>query len=331
MVLWNRKFAASKDLAHYYAKARGIPPENVVMVHVVAGEETSTVEFERNVVKVIHEKLKTIKYPIDYIVPTKGMPILIWDSGRYFSFDAYLATMDKTELPVIKSDPPTQDELKQLVNPYFGKNEPFSSKKYGFYLVSRLDGYTYDDSKKLVDRSMQAQSSKGPFLFDARAAEEREGGYKQMHDDLLRAGEVMKAKGFDTNLNLTPDFIAPKEKLAGYASWGSNDSHFSKANYNALTFKPGALAETFVSTSARTLLPVTDGQSVVTDLIKQGVTGVKGYVREPYTFSLARPSILFDRYTSGYNLVESYFMASPFIKNRDILFGDPLCNPYKKR
>ncbi len=35
------------------------------------------------------------------------------------------------------------------------------------------------------------------------------------------------------------------------------------------------------------------------DLIAQGVTGVKGYVSEPYTYALAKPEILFDRYLRG--------------------------------
>lgn len=116
----------------------------------------------------------------------------------------------------------------------------------------------------------------------------------------------------------------------GYCSWGSNDHSFIASNYLGVRFKPGALAETFVSTSARTMKPVTGGQSVITDLIKNGVTGVKGYVLEPYTVALARPNILFDRYTSGYNLAESFYMASPLLKWRDVVFGDPLCRPYKK-
>lgn len=62
----------------------------------------------------------------------------------------------------------------------------------------------------------------------------------------------------------------------GYASWGSNDGTFSLDEYRKLRFKPGALVETYVSTSARTFKPTTGGQSMIADLIAQGVTGVKG-------------------------------------------------------
>ncbi len=117
----------------------------------------------------------------------------------------------------------------------------------------------------------------------------------------------------------------------GYASWGSNDGAFSLDTYKRIKFKPGSLCETFVSTSGRTFLPTTGGQSLIADLIANGVTGVKGYVSEPYTFALAKPEILFDRYTSGRNLAESFYAASMVLKWKDVVIGDPLCSPYAVR
>ena len=116
----------------------------------------------------------------------------------------------------------------------------------------------------------------------------------------------------------------------GYASWGSNDSAFDNEKYKGIKFLPGALCETFVSTSGRTFRPTTGGQSLIADLVASGVTGVKGYVSEPYTFALAKPNILFDRYTSGRNLAESFYAASMVLKWKDIVIGDPLCSPYTK-
>jgi hypothetical protein len=60
------------------------------------------------------------------------------------------------------------------------------------------------------------------------------------------------------------------------------------------------------------------------------VTGVKGYVYEPYTTALAHADILFDRYTHGYNLAESFYAASNYVHWRDIVLGDPLCAPYRE-
>jgi uncharacterized protein (TIGR03790 family) len=117
----------------------------------------------------------------------------------------------------------------------------------------------------------------------------------------------------------------------GYASWGSNDGAFSLDAYRRLRFQPGSIAETFVSTSGRTFRRTSGGQSLVADLIEQGLTGVKAYVSEPFTVALAKPEILFDRYTSGYNLAESFYMASPLAGWKDIVVGDPLCRPYPRK
>ncbi|HCM73924.1 MAG TPA: hypothetical protein DIS87_07280, partial [Armatimonadetes bacterium] len=62
-------------------------------------------------------------------------------------------------------------------------------------------------------------------------------------------------------------------------------------------------------------------QSLIADLIRGGVTGVKGYVSEPYTFAMADPQVLFDRYTRGYTLAESFYAASPILKWKDLVIG----------
>ncbi len=92
---------------------------------------------------------------------------------------------------------------------------------------------------------------------------------------------------------------------------------------------PGSIAETFVSTGGRSFTYGTSyGQSLVADLIRDGVTGVKGYVYEPFLDAIAHPDILFDRYTDGYNLAESYYMASNYIGWMDVIVGDPKMAPY---
>ena len=44
--------------------------------------------------------------------------------------------------------------------------------------------------------------------------------------------------------------------------------------------------------------------------------------------AMAHADILFDRYTAGYNLAESFYMASQFIHWKDMVIGDPICAPY---
>jgi uncharacterized protein (TIGR03790 family) len=93
---------------------------------------------------------------------------------------------------------------------------------------------------------------------------------------------------------------------------------------------PGALAETYVSTGGRSFTYGTAyGQSLVADLLRDGVTGLKGYVYEPYLAAVAHPNILFKAYTEGYTLAESFSMASEIsLSWMDAIIGDPKLAPY---
>ena len=144
------------------------------------------------------------------------------------------------------------------------------------------------------------------------------------HNNLIKAGVPVE-------LDRTEKFIGGKHGLMGYASWGSNDAKYVAENYLSLRFASGAIAETAVSTSARTFLPTTGGQSLIADLIESRVTGVKGYCDEPFLLAVASPSVLFDRYTRGWNLAESFYAASRFVGWEDIVIGDPLSAPYATR
>jgi uncharacterized protein (TIGR03790 family) len=92
---------------------------------------------------------------------------------------------------------------------------------------------------------------------------------------------------------------------------------------------PGAIVETYVSTGGRSFTYGTQyGQSLVADLIMDGVTGTKGYVYEPFLDACAHPDIYLDAYTDGFKLAESYYMASEFLGWMDLVIGDPKVAPY---
>ncbi len=92
---------------------------------------------------------------------------------------------------------------------------------------------------------------------------------------------------------------------------------------------PGGIAETCVSTGGRSMAYGTwYGQSLVADLVRDGVTGVKGYVYEPFLSAISHADILFPAYYSSYNLAEAYWMGSEFGSWMDTVLGDPKCAPY---
>lgn len=321
--------AASEDssrLALAYLAARKIPRENLVVLSTSLLEDIPQAEYQKQIEDPIAANLRSNKNPIDYIVTTMGVPLRIAEGA--YSVDAFLGQMGRP-LAALGGDY-SNAELNRVLSPYFGKAEPFSHKKFGFYLTTRLTGYTLNDAMSLFERGLKAMPERGPYLLDSQPLKPKEGGYGTMEAILRRTDEVLEAKGVKVVYDRKPEFAHGSGPLMGYASWGSNDDRFEPSAYYKLRFKPGAIAETFVSTSGRTFRPSTGGQSLIADLVEQGITGVKGYVNEPYTFGLCHTDVLFDRYTAGHNLADSFYMASPLLKWKDVVIGDPLCAPYAK-
>jgi uncharacterized protein (TIGR03790 family) len=317
LVIENTRSDDSVAIANYYQLKHKLPRANLVRIEAPLEEECSLQEFRDQVEAPIKRYLAASKLKIDYILLTKGMPIRTHEGpAGGFSVDSLLATMDWTQLTT------------RSPNPYFGRSERFSHSRYNLYLVTRLIGYTRADCLRLVDDALAAKPSKGPFLIHTGPGHEDD-GYRPVNDGMREAHSILTRHGLVSILDTANRFPGSSNGLAGYFSWGSNDSRFDKEAYNSLHFLTGAIAETAVSTSARTFEdPNASGQSLIGDLVAQGVTGCKGYVSEPFADSIARADILFARYTAGYTLAESFYMASQYIHWKDMVIGDPICAPY---
>lgn len=325
LLVINKRSALSADIGEYYIRRRQIPRENVIRVDIPINPWITEEVFKSNLDKPIRNALAR-NGGLDFVVLTDDIPIRFDKSG--YSVDGFIAAQDLPVTPIVN---PNKESVMKSLNPYFGKNEPFSRKKFGMVLVTRLMGYELDHVRKLIDNSVKAKFETGPFFFD-QAANRSQGSFGELNEGMLKAVQGLRQQGYSATLESSETFLNPGVKVMGYCSWGSNDSNFRTSTYRSVQFKPGAIAETFVSTSGRTFRRTNDGgQSLIADLIEQGVTGVKGYVSEPYTFSLCRPEILFSRYANGFNLAEAMYMASPIIKYKDIVIGDPLCRPNPPR
>jgi len=91
----------------------------------------------------------------------------------------------------------------------------------------------------------------------------------------------------------------------------------------------GSIAETAVSTGGRSFNWDTGyGQSLVADLLEDGVSGVKGYVYEPYLSAVGYPSVLLPSYAMGYNLAESHAASNRLTSWMGVVVGDPKMAAY---
>jgi uncharacterized protein (TIGR03790 family) len=349
-VVINDASPESKQVGDYYVKARGIPAENVLHVQTSTEDTLSLAAFLTTIQQPIGTALTRagLQDRILYIVLTKGIPLRVAGTGGQ---DGTIASVDSELTLLYRRLTGRAVSLRGRVdNPYFQGTKPltearlFSHKEHDIYLVSRLDAFTVEEAKALVDRAGRT-SREGRVVLDQRDALVNRLG----EDWLGLAAQNLTKAGHSERvvLETTPKPARDVSPVVGYFSWGSTDPE-NRVRTVKMDFAPGAIAGSFVSTDARTFkepppawVPTNTNdqatwfggspQSLVGDLIREGVTGVAGQVSEPYLQSAVRPDVLFPAYIAGFNLVESFYLAMPHLSWQTVVIGDPLCAPFARR
>lgn len=348
-VVINDASSESKEIGEYYVKARVIPAENVIRIEAPTDETVLPAVFTRTIQQPIESALRKSRLQdrILYIVLTKGIPLRIagtvGQDGTIASVDSELTLLYRRMTGV------TVQTRGRVANPYFLDKKPltearlFTHRDHDIYLVSRLDAFTADEAKALVDRAARP-AREGQVVLDQRDALVNRLG----EDWLGLAAQHLTQTGHRERVALetTPKPARNVSPVMGYFSWGSTDPENRTRTFK-MDFVPGAIAATFVSTDARTFkeppanwVPTntTDrrtwfegsSQSLVGDLIREGVTGTAGQVSEPYLQSAIRPDVLFPAYLAGFNLVEAFYLAIPHLSWQTVVIGDPLCGPFAR-
>jgi uncharacterized protein (TIGR03790 family) len=285
LLVYNSASPTSTAIANYYAAKRGIT--NVLAINCqdsALNDTNETISFSSYTTK-IQTPISTYlaKHSgINFIVLTKGIPIRIdgADTGSENqgqspqdyqpSLDSYLAALGySTANGNVKATiAGSGAQGVAWINKYYNSNAPFTHAAFGGYLVTRLDGYTQADATALVDRSLAATTNPatGPILLDVDINDglgdkttmppatpstnvTEEESYDHGNADLLHTADVLEASGVSTDLAITNTFVGNQSNLLGYFSWGSNDTDYNNNAYESLSFAPGAIANTYVSTS----------------------------------------------------------------------------------
>ena len=323
LVIINNNSTISDSIGTYFAAARNIPSQNIARITVPTTEEIDSTQFE-NLRSQVENILTTcnLKDSINYIVTTKGMPLKVKRSTA----DAN-SSVESELTQILGPYASSIGKNGYIISPYYAKRDNFTRIKYGIYLVTRLDGYTFTDVKGIIDRASSIPATiptSAMFVLDMDPTRSLE---HFLNTNMQRAADSLNVHGLTTKLDTTTVYVTTQSNVLGYVSWGSNDRNCQFYSTNAKpmnTYLPGAIAETYVSTSARSFStsPVY-GQSLIADLIAEGVTAVKGYVYEPYTGAMADVKILFPMYTEGFTVAESYYASSYFLGWMDVVIGDP--------
>jgi uncharacterized protein (TIGR03790 family) len=350
VVVVNEASPASQRIGERYVQARRIPAAHVIRVKTSVEDEVDRPTYARTIEAPINAALSRqgLQDRILYIVLTKGVPLRIAGSdgrkGTMASVDSELTLLYRkmTGRPILINGP--------IQNPYFlgGRAirvaQRFSRQDHDIFLVTRLDGFTVEDALGLIDRAV-SPATEGRIVLDQRASLDDAVGDAWLGEAAARLRDL--GHGGRVVLEDTGRAAREVEGVLGYYSWGSNDPQ-NRVRRFGMGFVPGALAATFVSTDARTLTPPSDdwlpagnasdksawfrgsGQTLTGDLIREGVTGAAGNVAEPFLDGAIRPEVLFPAYLAGFNLAESFYLAMPHLSWQTVVFGDPLCAPFRK-
>jgi uncharacterized protein (TIGR03790 family) len=334
VVIVNESSADARAIAEYYVRARSIPAANICRIRTAPVEEIRREVFDREIAAPVARCLNRgpLRERAACLVTTSGMPLKIRGTfgrqGAAASVDSELAALrlhGRGQAPKLEGP---------LPNPFFQSRAPFNREEFPIYLVTRLTGYTVNDARALIDRSLKARDG-GIVAIDQRGTSLDEGEFW-----LLQAANRLPAER--VRLESTTAVLTGLRNVIGYASWGSNDRNRKQRDVQ-YQWLPGGIATQFVSTDGRTFREpppqwnlttwldtpnhwAGSPQSLTGDLIRQGATGASGHVYEPFLQFAPRPQILLPAYiVEGWTLAESYWASIPAVSWMNIVVGDPLC------
>lgn len=324
LIIVNDNSATSTEIGEYFRTARGMSADQVIHINAQTSETVSRAEFETNIRTPVEDYITTndLTDSINYLVTTKGVPLRV--NGDPDNGDDNRASVDQELMLILGSNSAQIGVTGSYTNPYYTNEQSFSRADYDMYLVTRLTAYTINQVKSLIDRSSFATTTNtGNFVLDVDPNRDT-GSYQQANDWMRTAETTLTSGSYTVLLDESTAYITDQANLLGYYSWGSNDCCDLNNGISNNTYVNGSIAETVVSSSGRTFeYPPTYGQSLIADLIAEGVTGVAGYTTEPYVNAIANADILFDRYTKGYNLAESFSMSTNHVSWKQVVVGDP--------
>ena len=340
LVVANARHPWSSRVAAQYLTARGIPPSQLLTVDVSPDATVTAEVYQQAIERPLKAWLRTNDAfdRTHIIVLGPGLPLRIAGTpgrnGSTASVDSELALLYKrlTGARVAASG--------FVENPYFSAGplvspRPFDRAKYDIYLVTRLDGRTEADAIALITRGA-VRPATFVLAIDGRPAGASGAEAKWLSEVGPRVRAVLPEARISADASA--DVLGNIEGVTGYVSWGSNDS---RSRVPPVTFGPGAVASSFMSSDARTMAAPPAGwtptmwgdetsyfagspEALAADWLAAGLTGLAGQVAEPYLDGAVRPATLQEAWARGYTLAESFYLATPYLSWQGVVFGDPL-------
>jgi uncharacterized protein (TIGR03790 family) len=230
-VLINNQSSASRTIGWAFVAARNISLENVLLFDnesTPTGETINRNQFNQYFVEPFREWLNESEYrrtEINYLVTTKGVPLRVSGGDSKVSFDNELALVEGD----MKGSIDTDWWVQHSYGPFNGDGfESFTREKHGFFLITRLTGYTVETALGLIEKANNSLGQRGTIVLDL-ASNRNGSGYKYWNDDLYTANTTLNGSmDLPVLFNQNSTFITNVSDVIAYASWGSNDGSWSQ-------------------------------------------------------------------------------------------------------
>ena len=232
-VLINNKSEASRTIGWAFVTARNISEDRIFIFENTSnptGETINRNQFNDYFLDPFKVMLSTYNgTDLNYLVTTKGMPLRVSGGNHKASFDQEIALAGGIYDSEIGADWWGNHNY----GPLAGKQmEEFTRDEYGFFLVTRLTGYTVDTALELIEKANNSYGARGTHVLDL-ATNRNDTGYKFWNDDLYVANSTLNGTmKLPVYFDEETEFQTNLSNVIGYASWGSNDGNWNK-NYLA--------------------------------------------------------------------------------------------------
>ena len=238
-----------------------------------------------------------------------------------------------------------QADMSFTFNQRFITNHFHNGNWYLNYLVTRLDGNSYEDVIGMIDRAAASDySGHRWWIIDADTCHNT--GVTKAVDNwhlMSNALNRLSNNGFSTNplvYNTDCDWILDNsvglnEPVMGYTSCGRhswmllcNPQHDPAYIQLCLDFDyaNGAIFNTFESYNGYSMHIGNrfDDHGMISEFIKMGGTGGVAHTWEPLLSGVALNDNLFNLYEMGYTLADAAYQSIPFMAWQNVFVGDPL-------
>jgi len=351
VILANSRQPESVALARYYAEKRGVPAANIIALPLPETETVPWREFIDQVYQPVQDELYRrgwiegtasslvdrfgrrryafVTQNISYLVTCRGVPLRVANEVALIPADSKLAPQFNRNEAAVDAEfsllaMGNHDITGVLSNPLYAQDGWLSLDAAQVIKVTRLDGPTWADARRLVDSALEGERRGliGRYYVDLKGphgdGDEWLGAARRQLDALGFDGDVE-----DTGATMSADARSDAPVL--YFGWyaGQINGPFAAPGF---AFAPGAVALHIHSFSAQTLHSATAGWCG--PLVARGVAATVGNVFEPYLQLTHRPDMLLRALARGRNFGDAAYYALPVLSWQAIALGDPLYRPF---